>query len=112
MKKTVMTYSGVPGFSGFYVVIFTIEGNADTDEELLGLAKKAAKMYKETEDGKREYERNNGSFSWSDLVFAVGSAGFAKVCRELGGLTITYIASSDEECLVVCDNAQLMDDDE
>ena len=111
MKKTVMAYSGIPGFSGFYVVIFTIEGNADSDEELLDLARKAAKMYKETEDGKQAYERNRGNFNWSDLVDAVGTAGFAKVCRELGGLSITYVAASEEDCLVVYDGAQLMDDD-
>ena len=111
MKKTVMAVAGMPGLADFRCLVFTIDGNAGTGDELLDLARKAASMYAKTDAGKEAYERNCDNFNWADLVDAVGTAEFSRICTQLGGLSISYVVAYDTDDLVVDIGEGLMDED-
>jgi len=110
MKKTVIATAGTPGCSDFRGLIFTIDGNAESGDDLLDLARKAASMYAKTNEGKQAYKGNCNNFNWANLVDAVGTAEFSRICTELGGLSISYIASYSTDDLAVDLDEELMED--
>ena len=97
----------MPGTRDFTAFMFTMSAeSAITVDDLKKLARRSAKEYAVTEEGRNAYAGNCDNFNWGDLVTACDSPLFQDILRK-NGLEIEWRGSTDAW---IDQSEQLMED--
>lgn len=93
MKKNLFVTEGTPGLD-YVCTVIELDADVCSEQELKNLARKVAKEYALTDEGRRDYRFNCGNFNWQDFADAIGNKCFAEICRKRG-LSARYVCSAD-----------------
>ena len=109
MKKTFVATDGIPGMGDYTIMMFELASNkAKNAQELVDLARQAAKQYAITERGCADYCDNCYNFNWGDLIDNAENEEMEAICDKLG-LTITWLGTVESEDQCVDFGEQLME---